>query len=81
MYYVYLLRSINTPNKKYIGYTKNLKQRFNAHNIGNSTYTNKNKPWELDAYFAFKCKQRAVDFEKYLKSGSGNAFANKRIWS
>ena len=33
-------------------------------------HTAKFIPWDLVAYFAFKEKDRAAAFEKYLKSGS-----------
>jgi hypothetical protein len=36
-------------------------------------------PWELECYVAFPEKQQAFDFEKYLKSPSGRAFASKRL--
>jgi len=31
-------------------------------------------------YVAFSDESKAIDFEKYLKSGSGRAFAEKRLW-
>jgi len=80
MYYVYMLRSIQNPNQTYIGFTKDLKKRFAAHNNGQSPHTSKFKPWELATYTAFKERQKAIAFEKYLKSHSGIAFANKRLW-
>jgi putative endonuclease len=80
MYYVYLLRSIPAPNQTYIGFTENLKPRLAAHNHGQSQHTAKFKPWELITYLAFKNKSTAIAFEKYLKSHSGKAFANKRLW-
>ena len=80
MYYVYLLRSIPHPDQNYIGYTKDLKSRLQSHNHGQSPHTAKYKPWELITYLAFKEKSTALAFEKYLKSHSGKAFANKRLW-
>ena len=80
MYYVYLLRSIPHPDQTYIGFTENLKTRLIAHNSGQSHHTFKYKPWELIAYLAFKNRSTALAFEKYLKSHSGKAFANKRLW-
>jgi len=77
MHYVYLLRSINNPLKKYIGETNNLKKRITTHNRGDSPHTKSNKPWALEVYFAFSNKKTAISFEKYLKSGSGHAFAKK----
>ena len=80
MYYVYLLRSIPNPDQTYIGYTEDLKTRLQAHNHGQSPHTAKFKPWNLITYLAFDAKDRALLFEKYLKSHSGKAFANKRLW-
>ena len=80
MKYVYLLQSIPFPEKRYIGLTSNLKNRLDAHNRGQSLHTAKFKPWELVTYVAFSNESMAVAFEEYLKSGSGRAFANRRLW-
>ncbi len=80
MYYVYLLRSINFPDKTYIGFTEDLKTRMHAHNAGESKHTAKFVPWQLASYHAFADKRKAQEFEHYLKTGSGKAFANKRFW-
>ncbi len=80
MYFVYLLKSINFPDQAYIGCTTNIANRFKVHNFGGSPHTAKYKPWTLHAYFAFEEKQRAYDFEKYLKSHAGKSFASKRLW-
>ena len=80
MYYVYLLRSIHNPIKTYIGYTQDLDKRLEEHNSGGSFYTKQNKPWKMIAYIAFDSKEKAQNFEKYIKVGSGNAFAKKRFW-
>ncbi|MDY6988743.1 MAG: GIY-YIG nuclease family protein [Thermodesulfobacteriota bacterium] len=80
MYYVYLLRSISNPDQTYIGFTEDLKTRLSAHNHGQSPHTAKFKPWELTTYVAFKDGSKALSFEKYLKTHSGKAFANKRLW-
>ncbi len=80
MYYVYLLRSEAFPEQTYIGCTEDLKQRLDTHNAGNSVHTNKFKPWRLITYFAFDAKQKALDFERYLKTGSGQAFAKRHLW-
>jgi len=79
MRYVYLLQSLNWPNKTYVGQTSNLRKRFAAHNAGQSTHTAKYKPWHLTAYFAFADDRMAIAFERYLKSASGRAFASKRL--
>jgi predicted GIY-YIG superfamily endonuclease len=80
MFHVYLIRSEFDPQQKYIGVTTDLKERLGAHNRGESSHTSKFKPWVLVAYFSFADKDRAYDFEKYLKTHSGRAFANKRFW-
>ena len=80
MYYVYMLSSIADRNRRYTGFTSDLKKRLAAHNNGESVHTQKYMPWKLEAYLAFGNKKQALDFEAYLKSGSGKAFANKRLW-
>ncbi len=80
MYYVYLLRSIKNPEKTYVGYTINLKERLKKHNEGGSVYTSDDRPWDLIMYLAFKDKEKAIAFERYLKFQSGRAFAKKRFW-
>ena len=79
MYYVYIIRSIADPTQIYIGATMDLKQRIADHNAGKSPHTSKFAPWEIECYFAFPEKQKAYEFEKYLKSHSGRAFAKKRL--
>ena len=80
MHYVYLIKSESHPERKYIGQTTNLKQRLADHNRGHSTHTAKYAPWLVVTYLAFSQKPKALDFEAYLKSGSGHAFASKRLW-
>jgi predicted GIY-YIG superfamily endonuclease len=80
MRYVYLIQSIPNPTQRYIGLTNNLKARLRSHNDGQSPHTSKFKPWKLVTYIAFSNERDAVEFEKYLKSGSGRAFAEKRLW-
>ncbi len=80
MYYVYLIRSALDSKQIYIGYTEDLKKRMAAHNRGESRHTAKYKPWELVGYHAFSDKNKAREFEYYLKTGSGQAVAKKRFW-
>jgi putative endonuclease len=49
------------------------------HRKGKVHYTKDNLPVELITFIAFSDKFRAYFFEKYLKSGSGIAFRNKRL--
>jgi predicted GIY-YIG superfamily endonuclease len=80
MKYVYLLQSQTHPTQRYVGLTSDIEKRLAAHNAGQSTHTSKFRPWELVCYLAFADETKAVEFEKYLKSGSGKAFAQKRFW-
>lgn len=80
MYYVYLLESLSEQRQRYVGVTSDLKQRLQEHNAGQSMHTSKFKPWRLETYIAFTNRNKAEAFERYLKSGSGHAFANKRLW-
>ena len=80
MYYVYLIQSINYPKQIYIGSTSNLRERMVTHNSGGSLYTKAYKPWKLIMYLWFENKLKTTAFEKYLKSGSGSAFAKRRLW-
>ena len=80
MHYVYLLRSFKDPSKTYVGYTTDLRQRLKTHNSGGSIHTKSFRPWTLVVYLAFDTEQKALAFEKYIKVGSGHAFAKKRFW-
>jgi putative endonuclease len=78
MYYTYILKS-SIDNAKYIEHTSDLNNRLTEHNSGKSKYTSSKRPYKLIWYCGFLSKDKAVAFEKYLKSSSGFAFANKRF--
>ncbi len=78
--YVYLLESSALSGQRYVGATSDLRQRMADHNAGESPHTSKYAPWRLVTYVAFSDKDKATAFERYLKSGSGRAFARKRLW-
>ena len=77
MWYVYILKCNN--NSYYTGCTNDLKDRIARHNKGQIHYTKDKIPVKLITYIAFSTKYKAFEFEKYLKSGSGVAFRNKRL--
>lgn len=79
MKYVYLLQSIPHPGQHYVGLTSNLEVRLAAHNAGQSYHTAKHLPWKLVTYLGFADEEKAAAFEKYLKTGSGNAFRKKHL--
>jgi putative endonuclease len=78
MKYVYILESLDSEHF-YVGIADDLRARLKKHNAGEVTHTSKYRPWKVRTYVAFSDKKLAFEFEKYLKSGSGRAFANKRL--
>jgi putative endonuclease len=80
MKYVYLLQSISHPEKRYIGLTEDIINRLDAHNNGKSFHTAKFRPWRIILFIQFEDDTKAIEFEKYLETGSGWAFANKHFW-
>lgn len=80
MHYVYLLQSESHPAERYVGLTGDLNNRLAKHNAGEVPHTSKFRPWALQNYTAFLTREQAAVFERYLKSGSGRAFANRHLW-
>jgi predicted GIY-YIG superfamily endonuclease len=74
------LESEGTAGQRYIGVTSDLRKRLFEHNNGKSSHTSKFLPWRLVTYIAFSNERKAETFERYLKSGSGHAFARKGLW-
>ncbi|MBX4201264.1 GIY-YIG nuclease family protein [Candidatus Parcubacteria bacterium] len=79
MFYTYILQSIDNSNQTYIGSTSDLRKRLESHNSGANKHTSKFKPWKIVWYCSFLSEQKAIAFEKYLKSASGIAFRRKRL--
>ena len=77
--YVYILQSLDHPDRFYVGITSDLRARLEKHNAGEVPHTSKYAPWSLKTYVAFSDEKQAFAFEKYLKSASGRAFARKRL--
>ena len=77
MYFVYILKCNN--GKTYTGCTNNLKERLKRHKAGQISTTKPLLPIKLIWYACFADKNKAFKFEKYLKSGSGKALAQKRL--
>ena len=78
-HYVYTLESLSNPSQIYTGQTQNLKQRLKEHNSGHVPHTSKFIPWQIRSATAFKSRERALAFERYLKSGSGRAFLKRHV--
>ena len=79
MTYVYILQSAENDGRHYVGITGDLKLRLRQHNAGEVLHTAKYKPWRLKNYVAFDDELKAHAFERYLKSGSGRAFAKRHF--
>ena len=77
MYYVYLLRL--KDQSYYTGITDDLKKRIQKHSKGDVLATKGKRPVTLIFYCAFPTKKQATDFERYLKSGSGQSFRNRHF--
>jgi putative endonuclease len=79
MKYVYLLESMTHRAQTYCGIADDLRVRLKDHNAGRSPHTSKYRLWRLVTYLAFSDPERAIAFERYLKTASGRAFAKKRL--
>jgi predicted GIY-YIG superfamily endonuclease len=77
---VYLLQSLRDPARRYVGSTDDLERRLAEHNAGASPHTAKHRPWEVAVSVCFADDSKAEAFERYLKQGSGHAFAKRHFW-
>ena len=77
--YVYILESVNKPEHYYVGRTEDLHDRLKRHNAGEVPHTSRHRPWCIKTAIAFTDPTQAVQFERYLKTSSGRAFAKKRL--
>ncbi len=66
-HHCYLLQSLSSPSKTYVGYTVNPARRINQHNgiiKGGATYTSKSRPWKFIAIVhGFKTESDGLKFE------------------
>jgi len=77
--FVYVLRNRETPPRYYSGVTTDVPDRLQAHNAGRCPHTAKYRPWDTHIVVEFPDEARAFRFERYLKSGSGRAFAKRHF--
>jgi putative endonuclease len=76
---VYVLRSAGASPRYYTGLTSHVPSRLAQHNAGLCRHTASGRPWEVDVVIDFADEARARRFERYLKSGSGLAFAQRHL--
>lgn len=77
--FVYVLKSTIGSTRYYTGLTSNPPERLRQHNAGKCDATARLGPWHLDVVIEFSDERRAVAFERYLKTGSGYAFAARHL--
>jgi len=77
MWYVYFLELGN--GDIYVGSTNDLRRRIESHHHGHVMSTKASLPITLRSYVAVRTEKIARELERYFKSGSGKAFANKRL--
>ena len=77
-HFVYILRC-QTSRRFYTGYSTDPHRRLEEHNAGESFATKPYGPWDLAFYAGFETEELAKSLERYLKAGSGKAFAYKRL--
>ncbi|MEK9170300.1 MAG: GIY-YIG nuclease family protein [Patescibacteria group bacterium] len=77
-YYVYVIQSLKNDSL-YVGYTADLKERFQEHNRGLNFSTKPYKPWQLIHYEAYRNKQDAERREKFLKTGQGSRLLKRLL--
>ena len=76
---VYIIRSDVNPERHYVGLTNSVRERLEWHNDGPCGHTVANRPWSLVVSMEFATAKAASAFERYLKSGSGRAFAKRHF--
>jgi predicted GIY-YIG superfamily endonuclease len=76
---VYVLRSERDPERHYVGLTADLATRLRWHNSGQNVHTVRERPRRVIVSLEFESEPAARKFERYLKSGSGRAFAKRHF--
>ena len=76
--YVYVLRSVK-DKLFYVGFTRNLKARLEAHNTGLVASTKRRGPFELVYWEGCLNQVDATHREKYLKSAWGKRYIKNRL--
>jgi len=77
--YVYILKTASGKERHYVGISGDPDARLEDHNAGRSPHTSKWRPWVLIAKSWFADEQKALAFERYLKTGSGRAFCKRHF--
>ena len=77
--FVYILKSVAHPDAYYVDLTADPRQRLEAHNAGLTPSTLTHRPWRILVCIEFDEEAPALEFERYLKTGSGREFARRHF--
>ena len=77
--FVYILKSLQRPDQYYTGVTSDPEVRLAAHNSSGSPHTARYRPWRFLVVVEFDEEEAALEFERYLKTGSGREFARRHF--
>ena len=77
--FVYIIKSLRNEHDYYVGLTSDPAARLQAHNSGLSAHTANACPWRMLVCIEFDEEAPAVQFERYLKTGSGREFARRHF--
>ena len=77
--FVYVLKNADQDPQFYTGLTADLGARIMDHNAGRCPHTASRRPWRMHVVIEFANEKTAIRFERYLKSGSGRAFAKRHF--
>ena len=77
-YYVYVLQS-KKNDSLYVGYTSDLRRRFQEHNCGLNFSTKPSLPWKLIHYEAYLNHDDAKRRENYLKTNQDSRLLKRLL--
>jgi predicted GIY-YIG superfamily endonuclease len=77
--FVYILRGEVDPNRHYVGATSDVDRRLEWHHHSPCGHTAEHRPWLPVVAIEFPTEKEWLRFERYLKSGSGRAIANRHF--
>jgi len=77
--FVYVMKNSDASPRFYVGLSSDVNARLEGHNAGRCPHTAAHRPWRLHVVIQFSDEPTAINFERYLKSGSGRAFAKRHF--
>jgi len=78
---VYILRSESDARRHFVGITTDPWRELLWHNAGSCRHTVQSGPWSMIVSMEFVTERAARRFARYLKTGSGRAFARRHFAS